>query len=167
MMYPDNKQVLPAFAALLMLTTSGCSWINPNFQTIFKPDAESYTIEGALTRGFATRPKVGYVQSEGNNPDLGSIKVVGPADAGANDSTGIYVPSAVVTVNPDGRYKLTFTGKPRYVFIRLFAWDDSNNNGIRDANEQLSTVWSITKKDTLGWQFNAPDWNQFNFTFTR
>ncbi|MDB5099173.1 MAG: hypothetical protein JWM80_3594 [Cyanobacteria bacterium RYN_339] len=164
MIYPDNKQAY--VVALLAVMTAGCG-INPNFQTIFKPDAESYSVEGAITRGFATRPKVGYVQSEGDNPDLGSVKIIGPADAGVNDQSGIYVPSVLVPVNTDGRFKITFTGRPRYVFIRLFAWDDLNNNGLRDTNESLSQVWSITKKDTLGWQYNAPEWNQFNFSFTR
>jgi hypothetical protein len=150
--------VLPLLASLL----GGCG-INPNIQTIFWPNAPTYSIEGAVTLSLAAHPKVAYVQSEGDNPDIGSFHKAGDPNSGI-DPRGIYIPSALIHVD-NGRFKMTFTSTARYVFIRVFAWDDTNNNGVRDVNEALSAEYTLDKKDLNGWKYNAPDWNQFNFTF--
>ncbi|MOA67792.1 hypothetical protein D3C78_1951160 [compost metagenome] len=52
------------------------------------------------------------------------------------------------------------------MLVRLYAWDDVNNNGVRDLNERQGTEWTLKKEDLRGWTYNAPDWNQFNFSFT-
>ena len=152
-------------AVLAASLLSGCGWVNPNWQTIWNPAASTYQIAGALTRGFASRPKVAYVQTEGNNPDVGSFHHDGDPNSGI-DSRGIYIPSALISVGADNRFSLTLTGPSKFVIIRVFAWDDVNNNGIRDTNEKLAGEFEIDKNDLNGWKFNAPDWNQFNFTFT-
>lgn len=163
MIYPVSKRTTLSMA-LIGLLASGCG-INPNIQTIFTPDADNYYIEGAVTRGIASRPKLGYVQTEGNNGDVGSFTKVGNQAAGI-DSRGIYTPSALITVDASSRFKIKFQSSSRIVLIRIFAWDDTNNNGIRDLTEPLASEYEITKKDQTGWKFNAADWNQFNFSFS-
>lgn len=150
----------------MALAIASCGPINPNFQTWFNPAAETYTVEGSITRGLAQRPKVAYVQRQGENPDNGSFVSVGNASAGV-DQRGVYTPSAFITPGQDSRFRITFTGRPRYVLIALFAWDDINDNGVRDVNEPLANSYEVKKYDQNGWKYNAPDWNQFNFTFTR
>ncbi|HEY9720966.1 MAG TPA: hypothetical protein V6D47_03080 [Oscillatoriaceae cyanobacterium] len=147
---------------------SGCGVINPNYwasiQTDLQQDVGSYTIAGSLTRGFSSNPKVAYILGEGDSPDPGSFHTRG-GNAGQTPQ-GIYTPTALVPVDGDGRFTLTFTSSMRYVLIHLYAWDDTNNNNIRDVNESLASEFSIKKQDLLGWSYNAPDWNQFNFVFT-
>ena len=87
-------------AVLAASLLSGCGWVNPNWQTIWNPAASTYQIAGALTRGFASRPKVAYVQTEGNNPDVGSFHHDGDPNSGI-DSRGIYIPSALISVGAD------------------------------------------------------------------
>jgi hypothetical protein len=53
------------------------------------------------------------------------------------------------------------------VLVRLYAWDDLNDNNVRDTNETLGTEFTLKKEDLRGWSFTAADWNQFNFSFTR
>lgn len=152
--------------ALAALPLAGCGWINPNFQTVFKPDAETYTISGTLTRGFASRPKVAYILGEGNSPDPGSFRTRG--DGAGLTGQGIYTPSAQVPLDANGRFTITFTITTRYGLVRLFAWDDANQNNVRDQNETLaSPEYDLKKEDTRGWSYNAPDWNQFAFVFRR
>jgi hypothetical protein len=91
---------------------------------------------------------------------------MGPPGAGI-DARGIYVPTEILTVDQDRRFKKTFVVKSRYGMIRIFAWDDVNQNGVRDLNEALGGEWELLKQDMRGWTFNAPAWNQFNFAFTR
>jgi hypothetical protein len=156
-----------AFAVAGLL--SGCGSIiniNPNFETIWKWDAETYMIEGALTRGFASFPRVGYVQGEGDSTDRGSFRLIGPQGVGI-DARGIYVPTEIISLDPERRFRKTFTVRSRYGLINLFAWDDLNRNGVRDLNEQIGGEWELKKQDIRGWSFNAPAWNQFNFTFTK
>lgn len=149
----------------LPLLLSGCGWVNPNFHTIVWRDASDYTVAGALTRGYAGRPKVGYVQSEGEVPEQGSFKVKG--DGAGITPQGVYIPTALIPVNVDGRFEMKFTVNRRFALIRIFAWDDVNGNNQRDLNERLGTQWDLKKEDQRGWNFNAPDWNQFNFAFTQ
>jgi hypothetical protein len=167
MIYPnEHKFIREASIAvpLIALFLGGCG-INPNFQTIFTPNAPTYSIEGAVTLSLAAHPKIGYVQSEGDNPDLGSFHKAGDPASGI-DPRGIYIPSALIHVDI-GRFKMTFTSTSRYVFIRIFGWDDINNNGVRDINEPLASEYTLDKKDLNGWKYNAPEWNQFNFTFNQ
>lgn len=169
MIYPDNKQTFLSNGLLALVAAvalPGCGWINPNFQTILTPNAASYQIEGSVTRGFASHPKVAYVEAEGDNPDEGSFHKDGDPTSGI-DSRGIYIPSGMIGFGTDGRFKTTFTGPSRYVLIHVFAWDDVNNNGIRDVGESLAGDYELKKVDLNGWKFNASDWNQFNFTFTQ
>ncbi|MEB3198486.1 MAG: hypothetical protein VKP62_14910 [Candidatus Sericytochromatia bacterium] len=140
--------------------------MNPNFETLWRPDAETYMIEGAVTRGYASYPRVGFVQGEGNSTDRGSFRILGPQGAGLL-ATGIYVPSEIVLVDSENRFKKTFSVRTRYGLINVFAWDDINRNGIRDLNEKLGGQWELRKQDLRGWSFNAPAWNQFNFAFTQ
>jgi hypothetical protein len=167
--YPLKKQTNRALRVLLPLTAliaAGCGNINPNFSTIVWRDAAEYTIEGALSTGFASRAKVGYIHSEGDNPDLGSFEIKGRTGAGIL-SNGVYSPSDLVTVDGNRRWHKTFKTSRRFALIKLFAWDDTNNNNIKDYNEPVPIEWVLKKEDQRGWSYNAPDWNQFNFTFVQ
>lgn len=152
-----------AFSAVVL---GACAPINPNFETLLWPNAANYMIEGALTRGFASFPRVAYVQGEGSSTDRSSFRIMGPPGAGI-DARGIYVPTEILAVDQDRRFKKTFVVKSRYGMIRIFAWDDVNQNGVRDLNEALGGEWELLKQDMRGWTFNAPAWNQFNFAFAR
>lgn len=169
-LYPLKQRSNRAFwlvAPLLALMTAGCGPINPNFGTIVWRDAADYTIEGAITTGFASRPKVGYIQGEGNNPDQGSFEVKGRTGAGVL-SQGVYSPSDLLAVDASSRrFRKTFKTTRRFVVIKIFAWDDVNQNNIKDYNEDLAAEWVLQKEDLRGWTYNAPDWNQFNFTFAQ
>lgn len=150
--------------AAAALATAGCGWINPNFQTVFNPAAETYTVSGTLTRGFSSRPKVAYILGEGNSPDPGSFTTRGQGAGLTNQ--GIYTPSQIVPLDANGRFTITFTISTRYGLVRLFAWDDANQNNVRDQNERLADPeYDIKKEDNRGWSYNAPDWNQFSFVF--
>lgn len=170
MSYPDSGRAYRTTRISVMAATcialSACGPINPNFETLWKPDSETYAVEGAVTRGFSSFPRIGYVQGEGDSTDRGSFKISGPQGAGI-DARGVYVPTDVITLDAESRFKKTFTVRPRYALIRIFAWDDINRNGFRDLNEQVAGEWELKKEDKRGWSFNAPAWNQFNFTFTR
>lgn len=168
-LYPLRKRANAhawLLAPLCALALGGCGPINPNFHTIIWRDAADYTIEGALTPGFATRARVGYVLGEGDNPDAGSFRNVGGQDAGITPQ-GIYIPSAILTLDANKRFRHTFKSSKRFVLVKIFAWDDTRSNGVRDADEPLGSVWELRKEDLRGWSYNAPDWNQFNFNFTR
>jgi hypothetical protein len=169
-MYPETSRAYRTTRVFVLLALAlgvgACGPINPNFETLWRPDAENYSIEGAVTKGFSSFPRVGYVQGEGDSTDRGSFKIAGPQGAGI-DARGVYVPSALLVVDADDRFKKTFTVRPRYALIRIFAWDDVNRNGVRDLNEQLGGEWELKKEDQRGWSFNAPAWNQFNFSFSR
>ena len=146
----------------------GCGILgtDPNWQTWWQPDVNQYSVAGALTQGTAARPVIGYVQGEGDHPDPGSFVRVGSPDAGIS-SAGVYVPSRTIPLSSDRRFAITFTTSRRFAVIRLFAWDDVRDNKIRDIDENLAGMWEIKKEDQRGWSFNAPAWNQFNFTFFR
>jgi hypothetical protein len=146
-----------------MLT--GCGTINPNFFTIVNRDTADYTISGSMTRGFASRPRLAYILSEGDSPDQGSMRTRGEG-AGITPQL-IYTPTALLDVRSDGRFDLKVTSSRRYVLVRLYAWDDVNGNGVRDINESLGTEYTLKKEDLRGWTYTAADWNQFNFSFTR
>lgn len=167
--YPKTKRAYLRAAigtAFGALTLAGCSIpINPNFHTIVWRDAKDYAIEGSLTRGFASRPKVAYIQAEGNSPDNGSFETLG-ANAGITPQ-GIYIPTALIKVDANGRFNMKVVSTRRFVLVRLFAWDDLNGDSRRDTNEQLANEFNLKKEDQRGWTFNAPDWNQFNFVFNQ
>lgn len=170
MLYPPTSRAYRTtrffVASAAAAAALGCGPINPNVETLWRPDAESYSIEGAVTRGFASFPRVGYVQGEGESTDRGSFKISGPSGAGI-DARGIYVPSDIITLDQESRFKRTFKVRPRYALIRIFAWDDVNRNGVRDLNEQVAGEWELKKEDQRGWSYNAPGWNLFNFAFTK
>jgi hypothetical protein len=152
--------------AQVALLVAGCGTINPNiFATSLQRDTPNYEISGSVTRGFASRPKVAYVLGEGDNPDPGSFATRGTG-AGITPQ-GIYTPTALVNIGTDSRFSIKFQTSKRYVLIRIFAWDDLNGNNVRDVNETLAGEYDLKKEDLRGWSFNAPDWNQFNFVFTR
>lgn len=170
-LYPPSKRtnrrrLAMALALLSLAALPGCgtSWVNPNFMTIVNKNQPSYTISGLLTRGNSAYPKVAYIQGEGDTPDNGSFRTLGPAGAGIT-SQGIYTPTALVPLDYTGRFTMTFNTSHRYALVRVFAWDDVNRNGIRDTNERIATEFTLEKQDVDGWSFNAPDWNQFNFVF--
>lgn len=171
MLYPPSSRAnrTTRFFAIALAAASlpGCGLnYNPNFATLWNPAANEYYVEGAVTRGFASFPRVGYVQGEGTSVDRGSFKIQGPQGAGI-DARGVYVPTALIVLDTENRFKKTFQVSPRYALIRVFAWDDLNRNGSRDLNEQIAGEWELKKEDQRGWTFNAPGWNQFNFTFTK
>lgn len=168
-LYPLKKpanRVFRLVAPVLALLAAGCGPINPNFSTIIWRDAAEYTIEGAVTTGFASRPKIAYIQGEGNNPDQGSFEIKGRTGAGVL-AQGIYSPSDLLTLDQNRRFRKTFKTSRRFVVIKVFAWDDVNQNNIKDYNEDLAAEWVLQKEDLRGWTYNAPDWNQFNFTFAQ
>lgn len=154
-------------AVVLGLSLGGCTSlpVNPNFSTIIWRDAAEYYVEGSLTRGFASRPKVAYIQGEGNTPDNGSFQTKGTG-AGISPQ-GIYTPSGLLPVDQNGRFSFKVTSSQRFVLVRIFAWDDLNNNNVRDLNEQIASEYNLKKEDQRGWSYNAPEWNQFNFIFNR
>ena len=77
----------------------------------------------------------------------------------------IYTPTALIMTDQSNRFTLSLNSTRRYVLVRLFAWDDVNGNNVRDLNESLGTEYTLKKEDLRGWSYNAPDWNQFNFSF--
>jgi hypothetical protein len=164
---PNNqaKRAVAACLALGALLAAGCGPINPNFMTIVNRDTQDYTIAGSLTRGFASRPRLAYILSEGESPDQGSMRTRG--EGAGITSQQIYTPTALIDVRSDGRFDLQVTSSRRYVLVRLYAWDDANSNSVRDLNEALGTEFTLKKEDLRGWSFNAADWNQFNFSFQR
>lgn len=167
-LYPNSKRanlLAGLLAAPLALLAAGCGTINPNLIASIQRDIPTYAISGSVTRGFASRPKVAYILGEGDNPDQGSFATRG-AGAGITPQ-GIYTPTALVTIQPDSRFDIKFETSKRYVLIRVFAWDDVNGNNVRDVNEALASEYDLKKEDLRGWSYNAPDWNQFNFVFTR
>jgi hypothetical protein len=147
------------------LLSSGCNVINPNFMTIVNRSTPDYTISGSMTRGFAQRPKLAYILSEGDSPDNGSMRTRG--DGAGITPQLIYTPTAMIPLRQDGRFDLKVDSSRRYVLVRLYAWDDLNDNGVRDISESLGTEFTLKKEDTRGWSFTAADWNQFNFSFNR
>jgi hypothetical protein len=159
------KRCAGAALAVGTLVVSGCGTINPNFFTIVNRDTADYTISGSVTRGFASRPRLAYILSEGDSPDQGSMRTRGEG-AGITPQL-IYTPTALLDVRSDGRFDLKVTSSRRYVLVRLYAWDDVNSNGVRDINEPLGTEYTLKKEDLRGWTYTAADWNQFNFSFTR
>lgn len=159
------KRGLAAALAVGALLASGCGGINPNFLTIVNRDTADYTISGSMTRGFASRPRLAYILSEGDSPDQGSMRTRGEG-AGISPQL-IYTPTALLDVRSDGRFDLKVTSTRRYVLVRLYGWDDVNSNGVRDVNESLATEYTLKKEDLRGWTYTAPDWNQFNFSFSR
>ena len=161
---PYLKRSGCAALAVASVLASGCSWVNPNFMTIVNRDTQDYTIAGSMTRGFASRPRLAYILSEGDSPDVGSMRTRG--ESAGITSQGIYTPTALIDVRSDGRFDLKVVSSRRYVLVRLYAWDDVNSNGVRDLNERQGTEWTLKKEDLRGWTYNAPDWNQFNFSFT-
>lgn len=172
MSYPTTSRAYRAtrlcglLGAALALPGCGVFNFNPNIEQLWKPDAETYMVEGAVTRGFASFPRIGYVQGEGNGVDKGSFRITGQQGAGI-DNRGIYIPSEIISVDSDNRWKKTFRVPSRYGLIRIFAWDDINRNAVRDLNEQLAGEWELKKEDQRGWSYNAPNWNLFNFSFTK
>ena len=168
-LYPLRKQANRRALVMMALSgavLAGCGPINPNIQTIIQRDAGNYTIEGAVTMGFAARAKVGYVMGEGDNPDQGSFRNRGPSSAGIT-TQGVYIPSGLLSLDSNRRFRHNFESTKRFVLIKVFAWNDLNGDGVRDANEQLAGEYQLRKEDLRGWSYNAPDWNQFNFVFTR
>jgi hypothetical protein len=159
------KRLVAASLALGALLSGGCNVINPNFLTIVNRDTPDYSIAGSLTRGFAQRPKVAYILSEGDSPDNGSMRTRG--DGAGITPQLIYTPTALIPIGSDGRFNLKINSSRRYVLVRLYAWDDLNDNNVRDTNETLGTEFTLKKEDLRGWSFTAADWNQFNFSFTR
>jgi hypothetical protein len=159
------KRCASAALAVGTLMVSGCGTINPNFFTIVNRDTADYTISGSMTRGFASRPRLAYILSEGDSPDQGSMRTRGEG-AGITPQL-IYTPTALLDVRSDGRFDLKVTSSRRYVLVRLYGWDDVNSNGVRDINETLGTEYTLKKEDLRGWTYTAADWNQFNFSFTR
>ena len=161
-----NRAVRVSALVLGVQALGACGWINPNIESIWRPDAETYQVEGAITRGFASFPRVAFVQGEGNSTDRGSFKITGQQGAGI-DARGIYIPSEIISVDADARWKKTFRVNARYGLIRIFGWDDINRDGVRDLNENLAGEWELKKEDQRGWSYNAPGWNLFNFSFSR
>ena len=156
---------MASIAAGCALLVGGCGVWNPNFMTIVNRDVPSYSIAGSLTRGFASRPKLAYILSEGDSPDQGGMRTRGE---GAGITTQlVYTPTALIQLDQDNRFTLTLNSNRRYALVRLFAWDDVNGNNVRDLNEALGTEYTVKKEDLRGWSYNAPDWNQFNFSFSR
>jgi hypothetical protein len=157
-----------ACLGLCALPLTACGPVNPNFQTIFNPAASSYTIAGSLTLGFSSHARVAFIEAEGQSPDVGSFKTEGPPGAGITDQ-GLYTPTKLIPIGPDGRFQITLQAPQRFAIIQVFAWDDTNGNGLRDSTESLATpaVLQLKKQDQSGWSFNAPDWNQFSFVFAR
>lgn len=168
-LYQPSKQAKRRVGALsvmaVMLGASGCNLVNPNFMTIVNRDTDDYTIAGSITRGFASRPRVAYILSEGESPDQGSMRTRGEG-AGITPQL-IYTPTALIDVRQDGRFDLKVSSTRRYVLVRLYAWDDVNSNSVRDVNEPLGTEFTLKKEDLRGWTYTAADWNQFNFSFQR